>query len=79
MNSFFNKIYKALPTGWRTIIKEVMIKTITGYNNEGRDAIITSTMNKIYLPALAEVDGSQHTNDLLSKELQNEDYIISTL
>lgn len=70
MTNFFDKIYNALPIGWRTIIKEVNVNTITGYNNNSISSpIVETTKNKIYLPALAEVSSEYSENDTYAVEL----------
>jgi len=70
MTNFFDKIYNALPIGWRTIIKEVNVNTITGYNdNNISSPIVETTKNKIYLPALAEVSSEYSENDTYAVEL----------
>lgn len=80
MNNFFNKLYTALPIGWQSIIKEVAVRTITGYNNN--NPIVTTNMAKLYLPAVAEVGGSEYIDSSIYKqELNNNssNYIIKTL
>lgn len=80
MSAFFNKVYSALPIGWQSIIKEVSVNTITSYNNN--NAVVTTSLNKLYIPALAEVDAATYSvSDPYRRELNNTDsaYVISGL
>ena len=79
MANFFNKVYNALPIGWKSIIKQVAVKTITGYNNG--NATVTTNMSKLYIPAIAEIDASYANTTPFSSELNNgsSDYVITTL
>ena len=79
MTNFFNKVYNALPIGWKSIIKQVAVKSITGYNNG--NATITTNMSKLYIPAIAEIDSSYSSSIPYSSELNNDssNYIIKTL
>ena len=79
MSNFFNKVYKALPVGWRTIIKDVSIKTITSYNNNS--PVITTSTAKLYIPSIAEIDSNYAYGSQYTQELNNNDqsYIITTL
>ena len=69
MKNFMNKIYSALPIGWQAIIKDVAVKQITSYN--GSSPVVTTSSNKIYIPALIEANYSSGVNSELSYHSTN--------